>query len=594
MVSSVESGQPLPAEHAVRTSGLGWSRGFGLLNPLRALWWLFTNVRFAIVLLAVLSMVSLLGVLLPQVPVPMRGDAVAEGAWLRSKEDTFGFLTGPMDRLGLFDIFHARWFAVLLAMTAVSTGAYVVSRFAGIWTSITNPRKRVPDRYFEMAPNRLGVASALDVVKLEALLKRQRYKTERFEEPDAAYLFADRFQWAQLATLLTHAAVIIFILSAVVSRVDAFSSPLFLAEGSTLPVFPVRDENQMQVELLDAHGAFAADGQPLDYRSELVIYQRGEQAKRCESTVNSPCNYNGYRFYQSAYFGFGAAIQVRDLTTRNVIYRETLALSDKTPSPRVVITDAEGAVLLDDSLVLTDSLRTDEYLYDGTLVTLPGGRLLAVGLQRPADGGEPRLAVLEPDETASAVRLSLAAGETAEAGGLSVTYVSEDATPSALVPDLPLPPGANSAATGQALLQMSNVVYGTATASEGTNVKKPVANGPPRLTIVGLKPQAVSLGAGESVTIDNYEYTFLGQREFAGIHVRRNRSDYLVWAGAALIIVGLMITFWVPRRRLWAKITATRTSLAGQAPSHANYSRELRRLARQAGAHDTEGMGDDD
>src|SRR5437899_12616487 len=107
------------------------------------------------VLLAVLSAVSLVGVLLPQIPAAMRGDAVLETAWLRSKEGTFGFLADPMDSLGLFDLFHTRWFAVLLAITAVSTGAYVVSRFAGVWASITRPRMRVPDRYFDMAPNRL-------------------------------------------------------------------------------------------------------------------------------------------------------------------------------------------------------------------------------------------------------------------------------------------------------------------------------------------------------------------------------------------------------------------------------------------------------
>jgi len=202
--------------------------------------------------------------------------------------------------------------------------------------------------------------------------------------------------------------------------------------------------------------------------------------------------------------------------------------------------------------------------------------------------------VIEPGGSAGSARLSLAEGETGEARGLTVTYVRKGTTASLLVPDLPLPPSAQSGATGDALLQMSNVVFGTATASEGPNVDAPVSDGPPRLTIVGLKPQAVSLSPGESISIDSYEYTFLGQREFAGIHVRRNRSDYLVWVGAALLVIGVMVTFWVPRRRLWAKITATRTMLAGQAPGHANFSRELRQLARRTGANVSEGTGEDD
>ena len=588
------AGKALPGAGAGSASGLGWAKAALILNPLRAVWWLFTNVRFAIFLLAFLSAVSLLGVVLPQVPSNVRGDAFAEADWLEFQEGKFGPLTGPMDRVGLFDIFHARWFAVAMAVTVASTGAYIVSRFPGIWRTVTKPRKRVPDRYFQRAPHRLELAMAVDVAALEGALRRGRYRVERFQEGETTYLFADRFPWAHVGTLLTHAAVILFIVAAVVSRMDSFSAPLFLSEGSTLPVFPVRDVNQMQVELLDARAAFSQEGQPLDYRSQLVIYQRGEEAKRCVSTVNSPCSYNGYRFYQAAYFGFGAALQVRDLATGNLIYRETLALSDSLPSPHVVIRDAEGRVLLDESLVLTDSLSTDEFTYYGTLVRLPEDRLLTVGARRSAGGGDWRLAVFEPGEGDEATRLVLEEGETGAAGGLEIDYLDVGKAPAALVPDFPLPPTLDGGGLGEALLQMSNVVYGTATASEGTKLNTPVADGPPMLTLVGLQPQAVSLEPGQSVTIGGYEYAFLGQREFAGIQVKRDRSDYLVWAGAGLIFLGLMVTFWVPRRRLWAKIAPGRTLLAGQAANHANYTRELRRLSREAGGQLPAGSEDDD
>ncbi|MBI2912418.1 MAG: cytochrome c biogenesis protein ResB [Chloroflexi bacterium] len=588
------TGKALPGEGARTAAGPGWARPRLLVNPLRAVWWLFTNVRFAIFLLALLSAVSVLGVVLPQVPSNVRGDAFAEADWLQFQEGKFGPFTDPIDRVGLFDIFHARWFAMILAVTVAATGAYVVSRFPGIWRTVTAPRKRVPDRYFQMAPHRLDLATALAAPALERALRRHRYRVDRFQEENATYLFADRYPWAQMGTLLTHAAVIIFIVAAVVSRMDSFEAPLFLSEGATLPVFPVRDANQMQVQLVDAHAAFSADGRPLDYRSQLVIYERGEQAKECASTVNTPCSYRGYHFYQAAYFGFGAAVQVRDLASGNVVYRETLALSDTLPSPHVVIRDAAGAVLLDERLLLTDTLSTDQCTYDGTLVRLPGERLLTVGVQRPAGGGRWRLALLEPGQGEQTARLSLDEGGMGETAGLEVSYLATGKAPAALVPDFPLPPTVEGGGPGQALLQMSNVVYGTATASEGTTVEGPAPSGPPRLTLVGLQPQAVSLEPGQSVTIGGYEYTFLGQSEFAGIQVKRDRSDTLVWAGAGLILVGLLATFWVPRRRLWAKIALGRTLLAGQAASHANYTRELRRLAREAGAAVPEEAEDDD
>ncbi|HZP26146.1 MAG TPA: hypothetical protein VFB90_03770, partial [Dehalococcoidia bacterium] len=43
-------------------------------GPLRALWWLFSNVRWAMGLLLFIAALSLLGVLLPQLSAFMRGN----------------------------------------------------------------------------------------------------------------------------------------------------------------------------------------------------------------------------------------------------------------------------------------------------------------------------------------------------------------------------------------------------------------------------------------------------------------------------------------------------------------------------------------
>lgn len=571
------------SEVAGRT-GEGWTRTLAALNPLRALWWLLTNVRFAIVILIVLAVVSLIGVVLPQKPGFVQGDPIAEAEWLETQEGRFGgFLTDVFDETQLFDLFDASWFAVLLAITVGSTAAYVISRFPGIWRSITKPRKRVPDRYFETAPERIE-AGPVSPEKLIGSLERSRYSVDRFDEAGATYLFADRFAWAQLGTLFTHVAVVVFIAAAVFSRIDAFENGLFLAEGTTLPVFPVANANQIQVELVDTHGEFATDGQPLDYYSDMIIYDRGEEAKSCRSTVNSPCTFGGYYFYQAAYFGFGAALHVRDIETGNTVYRETLALSETAPSPHVIIRDGEGETLLDDSLVLTDTLTTTDVRYVGTLVELPDGRLLTVGLRGGKDDAELVVVEAAADDPA---QLILSEGETGASGGLEVTYASRNELPFGVVEDLPLPESAGGGSS-PAALQMENVVYGSDEVSSGEDVAGAGTSGPPRLTVSGLQPQAITLEEGESVTVGGLEYTFEGQREFSGINVRRDRSDYLIWVGAALTVVGLMITFWVPRRRLWAKISIAGIQLAGQAPKHARYKRELGAIARAAGAQTPE------
>jgi cytochrome c biogenesis protein len=578
-----------PTSKALRSQS--WSRTLNLVNPLRAVWWLFTNVRFAILLLALLAAISLVGVLVPQMPVTVRGDQGLEQNWLDTQHGRFGFLTSPMHDAGLFEVFQQRWFGLLLAATVVSSGAYVISRFPGIWASISRPRKRVPDRYFEMAPARYQADEALNVERLEGVLRARRYKVYRTDEAGATYLFADRFQLAQLGTLLTHIAVIVFILSAVVQRVDAYDSPLFLAEGSTLPVFAVSNPNQMQVTLDNAYAKFAPDGQPLDYRADLIIYDRGTEVKRCSSTVNTPCTYNGYHFYQEAYFGYGATLSVRDTSTGNIVYRETMALADKSPSPRVKVTGDDGSVLLQGAVVLPESVNTGDAAYRAGIARLPGDRTLTFWQPDNASDSA-KLVVFEPG-SGDAARATLSAGQTVQSGGLTISYEGLEDVPSIVDDAVPLPASAGGG-TGSALFELSNVAFGTARTSAGDYSDEGAATGDPTLTIVGLQPQATTLKPGEATTIDGLEYKFERQAEFAGIDVRRDRSDSLVWIGAFAIVVGLAITFWVPRRRLWAKITSARTALAGQSPSHANYSRELRDMARAAGANIPEEVDDDE
>jgi cytochrome c biogenesis protein len=572
----------------------GWSRALNVINPLRAVWWLVTNVRFAILLLVLMAVISLVGVLIPQMPSNVRGDAASEANWLQLQHGRFGFLTPALHDAGVFDVFHQSWFALLLAVTVVSAGAYVVSRFPGIWISIRRPRKRVPDRYLELAPHRLQVDASVDAGRLEALLRAKRYKVERTEEGGATYLFADRFQIAQLGTLLTHAAIIVFVLSAVVRRVDAYDAPLFLAEGTTLPVFPVSNPNQIQVQLTNSYAKFAADGEPLDYRADLTIYNNGQEAERCSSTVNSPCTYKGFKFYEEAYFGYGAGVTVRDVATGNVVYSETLALAAETPSPRVRITGSDGSVLYDETVVMPDSVDAgDGKTYQAGLVKLSDGRPLTFWLPQNA-GDADKLVVFEPGSGSNTVQASLAKGETAQSGGLDIAYAGLEPVPSQVIDAFPLPANLSEGPSGQALLELSNVVLGTGQTSAGNYVSAGGAPGVPTLTIVGLQAQAVTLKPGENATIGGLQYTFDGQKQFAGIDARRDRSDLLVWIGAVAIVLGLAITFWVPRRRLWAKITAARTAMAGQAPSHANFTRELRSLARQAGAPIAEEADDDD
>ena len=68
----------------------------------------------------------------------------------------------------------------------------------------------------------------------------------------------------------------------------------------------------------------------------------------------------------------------------------------------------------------------------------------------------------------------------------------------------------------------------------------------------------------------------VGRVEASGVSVRRDPGDTFIWLAVGMAIVGLAITFYVPRRRLWVKVTDSRTYLAGVAERTTRFGRELR------------------
>ena len=531
----------------------GWPRTLRASDLLVWLWRLLASAQLAVAVLGFLAIAGLFAVVLPQVPAPMRGNPIAIDAWVESKRGTFGPLTEPLQALGLFDIVSTWWFLTALGLLAVSVCVHSADRLLATWRNVTQPRERVPDSFFDRAANRVAVGAGEGTpARLEALLARRRFRVSRLVEGETTYLFADRFAWAQLGGLLSHLAVVLLLAGGLVTRVDGYTNALLIAEGTTNPVFAVSHPDQMQVEVLDASASFDDAGRPKDYRSSLVIYQGGEEVARGVTTVNDPMSYNGYRFHQAGYLGEGAALRVTDAASGRTVYMESLALVDLTSAPAILVRDAQGRTLLDDVIVPTDFLEDAR----GSLITLPGSeRRYWVGVTLNA-GGDWRLVVYPSDTPDEAVAIALGASQTA--GGVQWTFVEPVGVPSAVTEGVP---GDNA----RALVLMSEQTDGT-----------------PFLTLLGpVDGQALTLYPDEPVRVGDREYVFEGRREFAGIEVRRDPGAKFIWLGAGALLAGLLVTFYVPRLRLWARVRSGETVIAAAAGRSGAFRAEARRLVRE-------------
>ena len=274
----------------------------------------------------------------------------------------------------------------------------------------------------------------------------------------------------------------------------------------------------------------------------------GEEATRCTATVNDPCNLEGLRFHQAGFFGYGAELRVRDIDSGSTVYREVLALSRPLPAPVVTIRDGGGRVLLAGTTPQTDLV--DGSL--GALLPIPGREnVFWVGLRGGADDWT--LVVFDPSQGIDGDRAFIPEGLSAKVSGLTVEFGSVSSLPSLAPTGIPLPVSSELPDDdGSVLLAMENAVFGSRDVSAGDE-RLEAASGPSVLHLVGIAPLTVRLAEGERIQLGPYEYEFVGQRNFTGISVRRDRGDQLIWIASGLFIVGLMLTLWLPRQRAWLR-----------------------------------------
>ena len=521
-------------------------------DPFKLLWRGFTSVRFALALIAFLAFASFVGIVIAQIPTEMRGNAAAEAAWYQLQEQHYGtFLADLMNRLQLFDVFRSMWFVLGLAALVASVCVCTANRLPPIWRNVFKPQTRVPDDLYTRGESTITVEDA-DAAAMTKELKRRHYKVTTTSDGATTYLFADRYPLAQFATFISHLALILFLAGGFVTLITSREQQIFVAEGEPpAPVFGLTDKDHMQVYVKNAVGTFDASGFPKDFHTDIVIYRDGKEVKSGTTTVNNPLSYGGYLFHQSAFFPDGADLQVRDVTTGNLVYDEVLALTEQAETPRVVVRDTSGNVLLDDTIVPTDFLDQA----DGTLVQIPGdGRQFWIGARQSDNKTGWQLVVYNTTDQTGTV---MSEGEKQDFSGLSFSFVGVSSVPSTEVAMLP-------GGTDQGVAELSNGAQGQV------------------LTVGTVQGRALALAANQPVTVGNYQYTFTGKRDFAGITVRRDPGSMFIWVATGTFLLGLALTFYTPRRRLWGKITAGKAAFRGLGGRRLAIEKEIREVAAKA------------
>src|SRR3990172_9956834 len=145
--------------------------------------------------------------------------------------------------------------------------------------------------------------------KVKRALSRSHYRVRMESGEGSIAVYADRNRFSKFGTFLSHLSLVLILAGTVIGGMWGFKDGEFVVPEGTIRELGLGTD--ISVKLEHFTDEYYIEGPPKDFRSEIVIYEGGEEVKRGTVHVNSPLSYKGIRFHQ-AFFGQTAVMEVKD------------------------------------------------------------------------------------------------------------------------------------------------------------------------------------------------------------------------------------------------------------------------------------------
>jgi cytochrome c biogenesis protein len=306
-------------------------------NPLLRAWRQLTSMRTALLLLAMLALAAVPGTLLPQ-----RGlNPVKVAAYYSAHPHLAPFF----DKLSLFDVFAAPWFAAIYLLLFVSLVGCLVPRIRLHARALRRRPPNAPRHLLRMTTSTDWTsprAPAEAVESARAMLRSSRWRAVVRDEGDGAVsVAAEKGYLRETGNLVFHVALLLLLVgialgglfgykgTVLITAGDGFSnvqssydvfSPSRLFGASHLPPFSFT---------LDKFTAsYQSSGEPKSFDA-LVSYQRspGAPTQQVHISPNHPLSVDGSDVYLIGH-GYSLQIKVQDPTGHVVYDKATPFLPD--------------------------------------------------------------------------------------------------------------------------------------------------------------------------------------------------------------------------------------------------------------------------
>lgn len=216
---------------------------------------------------------------------------------------------------GLFDVFHAWWFILLLGLLGASIALASLERFPQAWRYFSRPHVLADEWYVRKLPFQreipLGSRQPMEALLLAARKIRNLGFRLHPGALEKGTLYIEKHRVARLAPYVVHSSLLIIFAGAIVDGIWGYRGFISLGPGM----------RSQQVESVSVNGAphplpFTLrcdeagmekypDGSPRQYWTRLAVEEHGREVLRKQIFVNEPLTYKGIRFFQASFGSSG-------------------------------------------------------------------------------------------------------------------------------------------------------------------------------------------------------------------------------------------------------------------------------------------------
>lgn len=314
------------------------------------------SVRLGVTLLCLLGLACFLGMIIMQQNVD--GFENYYGALTPAQRLLYG-------RLGLFDIYHAWYFNLLLCALSLNIILASIDRFPKTWKFVSKPQVTVPTRWLKDQDESAEFETTHPIEELtdvaKQALRNHGWKRIRVQEKGGStFVFGESGVWNRLGAYPVHVALLTIFFGGFLTAQLGSTGNLPLAPGESSDLTRENVVNldkisevtkqlpfevtftDIQQKLIRDDGSLSA-ANTLDWITRFQIKDAGEVTDGMVQ-MNRPFDYRGYRFFQASFVPVGRA--------RNITIDATPA--GGTNAERVTI-DRDGSAKLADGTVINFS-----------------------------------------------------------------------------------------------------------------------------------------------------------------------------------------------------------------------------------------------